>query len=232
MLISQKFKMGLSLSPHIVDIRERFQINNKFPNKKIVVKYFNQILPAIKQMRTSKYGMPTYFEIIIGLSFFMFLKEGLDYAVMETGLGGLYDATNCVSNKNKIAILTKIGLDHIHILGKNISEIAFQKASIIHPHNHVISIQQHASAQKIIKKIVIKNNATIQWIVPHRDFILRNQLPDKIIFDTKLQKSFRKIDLSLGGIHQAENCTLALACLLFCSKKDKFLINEDSCAGH
>lgn len=228
MLTSQGFKVGLHLSPHVVDIRERFQINNKLPDEKKVVEYFNQILPAIKQMEASSHGTPTYFEIIVGLSFHMFLKEDLNYAVMETGLGGLYDATNCINNKNKIAIITKIGLDHMRILGKNISEIAFQKASIIHSHNHVIAIQQCQSAQKVIKMIVTKNNASIQWVMPHKDFILRNQLPDKITFDARLERSFKKVELSLGGIHQAENCTLALACLLFCSKKDEFLINENS----
>lgn len=177
MLASQDFKVGLHLSPHVIDIRERFQINNKLPDEKKVVKYFNQILPAIEQMEVSSYGTPTYFEIIVALSFYMFLNEGLNYAVMETGFGGLYDATNCVSNKNKVVILTKIGLDHMRILGKNISEIAFQKASIIHSHNYVISIQQYPSAQKVIKRIANKNNAYIQWVIPHKNFILHNQLP-------------------------------------------------------
>jgi len=226
LLASQGFKVGLHLSPHVSDIRERLQINNKLPNEKTIVKYFNKILPAIKQAELSSFGSPTYFEIIVGLSFYMFFKEGLDYAVMETGLGGLYDATNCVNNKNKIVILTRIGLDHTHILGKRISDIAFQKASIIDSFNHTISIQQHPSAQKIIKKMAAKNNAALLSIKPGKNFILSNQSPAGIIFDVRLGQSFEKIRLGLGGSYQAENCTLALACLMLCAKREKFAINE------
>lgn len=228
MLISQGFNVGLSLSPHVIDIRERFQINNKLSDEKVVIKYFNQILPAINQASASNYGSPTYFEIIVGLAFYIFWKEGLDYAVIETGLGGLYDGTNCVSNRNKIVVLTKIGLDHMRILGKNITEIAFQKASIIHSRNNVITIRQCPSAQRIITKVANENNAPVQWIMPNRDYVLRDQFPDKIVLDINLQKSFKNIELSLGGIHQAENCALAFACVLLCSEKYKFPIQENS----
>jgi len=226
LLISQGFKTGLHLSPHIVDIRERFQINNRLPDEKKVVKYFKQILPAIKRMKKSRFGAPTYFEIIVGLSFYMFFKEKVDYAIIETGLGGLYDATNCVSSKNKIVILTKIGIDHSRILGKKISDIAFQKASIIHPHNPVISIQQYPSAQKVIEKIAKKNSASIFWVKPDKNFIFRRQSLSGIIFDVKLRQSFEEVKLSLVGIHKAEYCTLAIACLLLCLKLNGFTIEE------
>ncbi len=228
LLMSQGFKVGLHLSPHIYDIRERFQINNQLPKEELVVKYFKQILPAINQTALSNFGPPTYFEIIVGLSFYMFFQEGLDYAVIETGLGGLFDATNCVSNKNKIVILTKIGLDHTHILGKHISDIAFQKASIITSCNSVIHIQQHPSAQKVIEKIANKNKATLFPIKPNKDFVLHDQSPAGIIFDANIQQNFKKIKLGLGGIYQAENCTLALSCLLLCAKRQKVKIKEDS----
>lgn len=227
LLISQGFRTGLHLSPHIADIRERFQINNQLPDKKMAIKYFRQILPAIKRMKKSRFGSPTYFEIIVGLSFYMFFKEKVDYAIMEVGLGGLYDATNCVNSQNKVVILTKIGIDHTHILGKKISDITFQKASIIHPYNPVISIRQYPSAQKVIEKIAKKNSTSIFWVKPKENFILRNQSPSEIIFDVKLKQSFEKIELSLGGIHQAENCTLAIACILFCAKRDGFAIQEN-----
>jgi dihydrofolate synthase/folylpolyglutamate synthase len=228
LLISQGFKTGLHLSPHIADIRERFQINNQLPDKKMVIGYFEQILPAIKRMEKSRFGSPTYFEIIVGLSFYIFFKEKVNYAIIETGLGGLYDGTNCVNNKNKIVILTKIGIDHAQILGKKIADIALQKASIIHPRNQIISIQQYLSAQKVIEKIAKKNNAPILWIKPKENFILRNQSSSGIILDVKLGQSFKKIELSMQGIHQAENCTLAIAGLILCAKRDGFTIKEQN----
>lgn len=228
LLISQGFKTGLHLSPHIADIRERFQINNQLPDERIIIGYFKQILPAIKQMEKSRFGSPTYFEIIVGLSFYIFFKEKVDYAVIETGLGGLYDGTNCVSSKNKIVILTKIGIDHTQILGKKIADIALQKASIIHSCNPVISIRQYPSAQKVIEKIAKKNNAPILWVKPNENFILRNQSSSGIIFDVKLGQSFKKIELSMKGIHQAENGTLAIAGFMLCAKRDGFTIKEQN----
>lgn len=62
------------------------------------------------------------------MAFLIFFEEKVDYAVIETGLGGLYDATNTITNKNKVVILTKIGFDHKKILGKKLKEIAFHKA--------------------------------------------------------------------------------------------------------
>lgn len=225
-LVSQGFKTGSHLSPHISDIRERLQINNALPDEKIIVKYFNDILPIIEQMNLSKFSRPTYFEILVSLAFYIFHKENVDYAIMETGLGGLYDATNCINTDNKIVILTKIGLDHTNILGKCIADIAFQKASIIHSHNPVISAWQHHSARTVIEKIADQNKTNIDWIRPGKNFILHSQSPYQIVFTVKLQHLIKKIKLGVAGIYQAENCTLALACLFLCSQRDKFTLNE------
>ncbi len=102
LLQSQGFRVGLSISPHIFDIRERIQINNQLPTEKLILGYFNQILPTIEKMEKCRYGTPTYFEILVGLAYYIFAKEKLDYAVIETGLGGRLDGTNTVTNKNKI----------------------------------------------------------------------------------------------------------------------------------
>ncbi|KKQ14698.1 MAG: FolC bifunctional protein, partial [Candidatus Moranbacteria bacterium GW2011_GWE1_36_7] len=99
-LQSQGFKVGMSISPHVFDIRERMQVfrsakasrtrttnaghTNVLPSEKMVLQYFNQILPTILKMEKCKYGMPTFFEINVALAFHMFAKEKLDYAVIET----------------------------------------------------------------------------------------------------------------------------------------------------
>ncbi|EKE20374.1 MAG: hypothetical protein ACD_8C00010G0003 [uncultured bacterium] len=226
-LASQGFSVGLSISPHVFDIRERMQINDQLPNEKMVLKYFNQILPMILKMEKSKFGMPTFFEINVALAFFMFAQEKLDYAVIETGLGGMLDATNTVTSKNKICIITKIGLDHTEILGNTIAKIASEKAGIIQNGNFVISTNQSLPASNIIKKRYEEKDATLQIIKPGKNYSIISSTPQETIFNFTFEKNnLSDIALGLIGKHQAENCCLALACLAILSKRDEFLIDE------
>ncbi len=125
------FKVGLQVSPHLIDIRERFQINNQLIPEELFVRTFQEIKPTIEKAKNSHWGKLTFFEILVSFAFYFFWKNKVDYAVMETGLGGLYDGTNVVENKNKLVVLTKIGLDHQWILGSTYEKIASQKAGII-----------------------------------------------------------------------------------------------------
>lgn len=239
LLASQGKSTSMSISPHLFDIRERFQINNSLLSKKLVLKYFNRMLPAIAQMEKTKYGSPTFFELNIALAYFMFAGEKLDYAVMETGLGGLLDATNTVTNKNKFCIITKLGLDHTEILGNTLAKIAEQKAGIIQNQNAVISIKQEAAAQRVIKKKCAEKNAAL-YIVKKTNYSITSSTPQKTVFDFYFspkitgpnnaaafsRTTFKNLRLGLIGKHQAENCSLALACLALLSKRDKFNINE------
>ncbi|MDD5397216.1 MAG: Mur ligase family protein [Candidatus Moranbacteria bacterium] len=243
-LHSQGFSVGLSISPHVFDIRERMQINNQLPNEKMVLKYFNQILPTILKMEKTKYGMPTFFEINVALAYYMFAQEKLDYAVMETGLGGTLDATNTVTSKNKICVITKIGLDHTEILGNTLAKIAEQKTGIIQKQNTVISHRSAVTALKIINSKCKKQNSKLH-IVGSKNYSIISSTPQETVFDFNFQpkheitlfqnqttaSKWHKADglkLGLIGLHQAENCSLALACLAILSQRDKFDVDEKS----
>lgn len=136
-MVSQGFKVGLTISPHLIDIRERFQINNQLISKKEFIDQLNQIIPIIEQVKISKFGKPTFFEILIALSFRIFYQQKVDYILVETGLGGLMDGTNTITSSNQVCVFTKFGLLHTAILGKNITSIAAQKVGIIHPQKSV-----------------------------------------------------------------------------------------------
>lgn len=241
-LQSQGFKVGLSISPHVFDIRERMQIKNSLPNEKLILKYFHQILPIIKKMEKSKYGSPTFFEINVGLAFYMFAKEKVDYAVIETGLGGTLDATNTVTSKNKICLITKIGLDHTEILGNTISKIASEKAGIIQKQNKVISHRSSVTALSVIKNRCCAQNANLQ-IIDKKNYSTNSSTAKETVFDFSFKGTLdsclrrndkvdalkiKNIRLGLIGLHQAENCSLALSCLSIISRRDKFKINEDA----
>jgi dihydrofolate synthase/folylpolyglutamate synthase len=225
-LQSQGFNVGLSISPHVFDIRERMQINNQLPDENLILKYFNQILPIILKMESCKYGMPTFFEINVALAFYMFSKEKLDYAVMETGLGGTLDATNTVTSKNKICIITKIGLDHTEILGNTVSKIAGEKAGVIQKQNTVICHQSSVIVKSVITKKCETKNAGL-YLINKKKYSVTSSTPTETVFNFSFRGiDLKNINLGLIGIHQAENCSLALACLAIASERDDFSINE------
>lgn len=213
--------VGLSLSPHLLDIRERFMVNNKLISKTAFCEYLNEMTSAIESLERSKYGRPTYFELTTALAYYIFAKLRLDYAVMETGLGGMYDATNVVESENKLAVITRIGHDHTKILGKTLSLIATQKAGIIQPGNTVIALDQNARALDKIRDsskdrmaqlyVVGSNNSQNVTLAPHPKF-------DFNYNGTIIQN----IRLKMVGTFQIENCLIALCAVSTLSKRDGF----------
>jgi dihydrofolate synthase/folylpolyglutamate synthase len=198
------FKIGLQISPHLLDIRERCQLSNSLLKEERFVRYFKEIMPAIKKMSKSDFGQPTYFEIITLLAWYIFEKEKVDYAIVETGLGGLYDATNILDNKDKIVILTKIGKDHTQILGKTLKEITEQKVGIIHKKNIVFSAEQGVVIKNVINSTCLQNKTVVKY-----------------------NNGLCKFSLSLKGYFQKENCSLALSVATFLSERDNFSLSEE-----
>jgi dihydrofolate synthase/folylpolyglutamate synthase len=202
LLVSMGFKVGLHQSPHLTDVRERYQINSQIITEKEFLNYLNKILPIINLVGKTFHGTLTYFEILVGIAFLIFSEKKVDYAVIETGLGGRYDGTKVVSRQDKLSIISKIGMDHTNILGKTIEKIALQKAMIINEKSQAISISQDPEAEKVIRELVEKKQA-------------------KIIFaDNNHYK------LNLIGDYQQENTSLALSAVNYLSQRDGFILNK------
>jgi len=122
-------RVGMYTSPHLFDVRERIQIDGEWIPKTRFEEYRARILTL---------GEPTYFELGTAMAFQYFADENVDYAVIETGMGGLYDATNVVERADKVVVITRIGLDHTDFLGNTIEEITRHKLGIIRPGNPTI----------------------------------------------------------------------------------------------
>ena len=115
------YRTGLYTSPHISSFRERIRINGKMITEEAV----ESILPPLFKV-IEEAGIPaTFFEITTFLAFLYFAREKVDFAVLETGLGGRLDATNIVSPC--LSVITSISLDHTEILGGSCEEIAHEK---------------------------------------------------------------------------------------------------------
>ncbi len=225
LLAGQGFNVGLTLSPHLLDIRERFQINNQLISPKEFIFYLNQIIPIIEDIKKTNFGKPTFFEILIALAFYIFYQKKVDYAVVETGLGGLMDGTNVVDSPDKVVVLTKIGLDHTNILGPNLTAIANQKAGIIHSHNPCFSINQRNSVKKVFDKVATQNQTSINYISSQNISHLQSKNLN-LIYDFSFQNlSLKSIILNSIGLYQIDNSALALSVVKFLSDRDKFILD-------
>ena len=226
LLHAHGFKTGLTLSPHIIDIRERVQINNEPISQELFLHNLNAIMPAIEHMENSEYEKPSYFEILIALAFYTFAQERVDYAVIETGIGGLLDSTNTIQREDKVCVITSIGFDHMDILGHALPEIAAQKAGIIHEHQPVITIQQDHTILDIVTKQAEKMHSPL-IIVPKPTHI--HTSGQGTIFDFSLNNiHLDSLHTGLIGTYQADNASLAISCLYTLSKRDSFAIDVEN----
>ncbi|HLR76753.1 MAG TPA: folylpolyglutamate synthase/dihydrofolate synthase family protein [Balneolaceae bacterium] len=186
------YKTGCYTSPHLIDLRERFQINNAKIDEADIIEFFNEYEPLIKSMRL------TYFEITTALAFWWFAQEQVDIAIIETGLGGRLDATNIITPL--VSVITSVTLDHTDILGDTIEAITREKAGIIKtdipavigklPQEAKIEIKKTASAKKSrivsIKSLqpelqsgtfsFKRNNNQTEWEVPFRSPVQANNM--------------------------------------------------------
>lgn len=123
-------KVGLHISPHLVDIRERMQINGELISVKKFIRLMEQVRGVVEKIKRLKPELtPSYFEILVAAAFVYFAQEKVHWAVVEVGLGGRLDGTNVL--RAKVSVITNIGLDHTEILGKTIEKISYEKAGII-----------------------------------------------------------------------------------------------------
>lgn len=130
MLLAGGKKTGLFTSPHLVHINERFQINGEDVSDEQFLDAFLKVEKAAKEYEAEGEGHPSYFETLFLMGMLIFKEAGVEYLVMETGLGGRLDATNVVE-KPLACIITSISRDHTEYLGDTLEAIAGEKAGII-----------------------------------------------------------------------------------------------------
>ncbi len=213
MLQACGYKVGLYTSPHLLDIRERIQINSEPINRGILTKYINKVGLAVEQMGKDK---PTFFEIFTAIAFSYFADEKVDIAVIEAGLGGRLDSTNVI--KPMVVGFTSISLDHMHQLGDTIESIAAEKSGILKRGVPAVSAPQVPAAKNVLKKAAKETDTTLLFTGDQIDFSYRFEStresgPLTRICLTTPRSRFEHLPVPLLGEHQAINCGLALALL-------------------
>jgi dihydrofolate synthase/folylpolyglutamate synthase len=156
------YKAGLYTSPHLKDFRERIKINGKMILKKEVVSFVEENKIIFQEMNLS------FFEFTVAMAFDYFAKEGVDIAIIETGLGGRLDSTNIINPE--LSIITNIGFDHINLLGNTIQKIANEKAGIIKENTPIIIGRKQKKTTEIFRKIAEEKNANIIYATQQKGY--------------------------------------------------------------
>ena len=205
-LINSGYKTGLFTSPYLQVINEICQINNTLLQIEEMTEILEEIKPHIKEVeQTSKFGCPSYFEVLLAVSLMAFARNKVDFAVIEVGLGGTLDATNCLPAEK--AILVSVGLDHIEILGDTIEKIAADKVGIIKPDQEVICGFIEESVREIAVNQSEKVGAIINLI--NKDFSYHIDQNKQLSIKTP-ENHYKSLNVKCEANYQAHNVALAL----------------------
>lgn len=157
-LVKQGYKVGKFLSPHLIRYNERISINNVDISDEELARLIEELKPLVDEYNMVHDTHITLFELETTMAFLYFYRNNVDFAIMETGLGGLYDCTNIIS-KPIVSMITSIGFDHMHLLGNTLPEIAAQKAGIIKEDSNTVFFKQEDEINKVfIDTCKEKNN--------------------------------------------------------------------------
>lgn len=208
MLLAGGKKTGLFTSPHLVRINERFQINGEDVSDEQFLNAFLKVEKAAKEYEAEGEGHPSYFETLFLMGMLIFKEAGVEYLVMETGLGGRLDATNVVE-KPLACIITSISRDHTEYLGDTLEAIAGEKAGIIKAGVPVIyDASQPGPASVIAAKA--KEMGSPAWSMEPSFYEMKTQSREGITF-TFAYPGGEKAELAIPYVakYQMMNASLA-----------------------
>ncbi len=202
-------KVAMYTSPHLVRFTERFTIRQKEITEARVVELARQVLDVV-----DKREVPTFFEVVTAMGFLYFAQEGVELAIMETGLGGRLDATNVCSPL--VSLITNIGLEHTEYLGDTLAKVGYEKAGIIKRGVPLVHGVAPGPAREVIEKRAAELSAPIYR--RGRELRLRRKADGGFSLFGPSWK-FNSLRTNLVGRHQPLNASLALgACELLAQK--------------
>lgn len=199
------YKTGRYISPTIMCYRERFQVDGSYISKEALAELTERVKKRVDQMVLEGLPSPTAFEIETAIAFLYFVKENCDIVVLETGLGGLLDATNIVKTV-KVCVFTSISRDHMGFLGNTLSQIAENKAGIIKEHAVVVSVPQEESVMNVLQKKAEEKCCQVIVSEPERLILHENTISGQRFS----YKEYKDVCIHLLGNYQLENVATAL----------------------
>ncbi len=217
------FTTGMFISPHLVNMRERFVINGEMISEedflwacRLVFKKLRDLPDALKKEAYH----PTFFEYLFFMAMLLFQREKVEYIVLETGLGGRLDATNSVDEK-EVCVITSIGYDHTEYLGETLPEIAGEKAGIFRKNVPVVYFDKEKTVTETLEKYAVLSECAT-FPVSFRAIKEINS-HDKTI-DFSLQSNYYgyiRLSMPTIALYQVENAALAVAAVEQLADRDR-----------
>ncbi len=211
-LTASGYTTGLYTSPHLHTLRERIRVDGELISEgelTVVVERLQPEVEAVNQKAT--YGRLTAFELLTALAFAHFAVKGVDFQVLEVGLGGRFDATNVITPE--VCIITSVSLDHTEVLGGSLAEIAAEKAGIIKPGCVVVTSPQLDEVARVIDETclnrrteLVRVGSDVTW--QGLSFDLNRQL-----LQVKGRLGSYELSIPLLGHYQLANAATAVAAL-------------------
>ena len=207
------YKTGLYTSPHLKDFRERIRINGEMIPQQNVIDFVTQNKHLFQEL------LPSFFEVTVAVAFEYFANENVDIAIIEVGLGGRLDSTNII--QPEVSVITNIGMDHMHILGNTLVEIAKEKAGIIKTNMPVVIGEFTPETKSVFLAKADDVNALITYASQEWEVISDKLLDGKRALElrnTTLQKNIQ-LKLDLTGTYQTKNALTVLSAVSEICKK-------------
>lgn len=204
-LVKQGYKVGKFLSPHLIKYNERISINGNNISDQELSNIIEELQPLINHYNKTEDVSITLFELETIIALLYFYRSNVDFVVLETGLGGLYDCTNVIT-RPLVSVITSIGYDHMHILGNKLQEIAYQKAGIIKENSNTVIFEQEPDIDNVFLNECNKKNNKLK-IVKRTDILKYSFDEDYQYFD---YKDIKNICINLKGKVQVINACICI----------------------
>ncbi len=219
------FNTGLYTSPHLKDFRERIRINGEMISEEKVVAFVAENQKWLEDHKTS------FFEMTVGMAYRHFQEEEVDFAVLETGMGGRLDSTN-ISNP-VLSVITNIGYDHMAFLGDTLEKIAGEKAGIIKEGIPVVIGRKQPETKPVFEKAAQEKKAPLSYAEDHFEVkAVHTAHQDEKHYDIWLDDELFLEDLNspLLGEYQVENIATALQSMKVLNDTGIVNIDKDTLA--
>jgi dihydrofolate synthase/folylpolyglutamate synthase len=211
------YRVGQYMSPYVYDLRERIQVNGAMIPKADFARWVTEIQPYADALEHTVHGPLTEFEMKTAVGFCYLAEQAVDYAVIETGLGGRLDATNVVSAP-LVSVITTIGMDHMELLGDTEAQIAREKAGIVKPEVPCVTgVSPGSDAEAVIREVCAARSAPLSQVrsgirLSPTDTLYRGQ-PDGTLWIATPRRSLAHVQLRMRGAFQHANAAVAVAAL-------------------
>lgn len=196
-------KTGKFISPNMLRVNERISIDGEEISDKDLNRLLTEIESCLLKVKELTGEIPSQFEVWTAVAFCYFLEQNCDVVVLETGLGGRYDATNVVT-KPLCTVITRIAVDHVAYLGDTVSKIAYEKAGIIKEGIPLVTLPQDEEAMAVLKQVAKEKKAPVYVTSSPEIGILQNAC------ETFSYDGIDNLICGISGYHQVENACLAV----------------------